>query len=91
VREGVFNSRCKHYFEGRQAKTEKDRTDSQRKISPLLSNGYKQNAYFRLYEYIDKPLQHCVEDKDNPRTRCSLSSLEDLLKEIDFDSQELVS
>jgi hypothetical protein len=39
-----------------QIKTEKDRTDSQRKISPLLRNGYNLNAYFSGNKYIDKPL-----------------------------------
>jgi hypothetical protein len=30
--------------------------ERQRKINPLLHNVYKQNAYFRGNEYIDKPL-----------------------------------
>jgi hypothetical protein len=32
--------------------------------------------------------QRCVEDRENPWTRCSLTSPEDLLKGVDFDSQE---
>jgi hypothetical protein len=33
-----------------------EKDERQRKINPLLRNVYKQNAYFRGNEYIDKPL-----------------------------------
>jgi hypothetical protein len=32
--------------------------------------------------------QCCVEDKESPWTRCSLTSPEDLLKKVDFDSKK---
>jgi hypothetical protein len=79
----------------------------QRNINPLLRNVYKQNAYFRGNEYIEKPLLkkrnrgrivELPQQRDgltnaasNPWTRCSLSSPEDLPKGVDFNSQKLVS
>jgi hypothetical protein len=59
----------------------------QRNINPLLRNFYKQNAYFRGNEYIEKPL---LRERNRGRI-VEFPQQRDTLLKVDLDSQELVT